>query len=37
MDNNPQEGFLDLYFALNSDPDISQLIKWSTDIGYSGW
>lgn len=37
LDNTPQEGFFDLYFALNSDPDTSQQVKWSTDIGYSGW
>lgn len=37
VDNTPVEGFLDLYFALNSDPDTRQPVKWSTDIGYSGW
>ncbi|MCZ7551809.1 MAG: hypothetical protein M5U05_04355 [Anaerolineales bacterium] len=35
--NSPQEGYINLYSALNSDPDTSQPLKWSTDIGYSGW
>jgi hypothetical protein len=37
LDNTPQEGYLDLYSALNFDPDTSQSIKWSTDFGYSGY
>lgn len=37
LDNTPQEGYLDLYSALNYDPDTGQLLKWSTDMGYSGW
>lgn len=37
IDNTPQEGYLDLYNALNADEDTRQPLKWSTDIGYSGW
>jgi hypothetical protein len=37
VDNKPQEGYLDLYDALNADEDTRQPLKWSTDIGYSGW
>jgi hypothetical protein len=37
LDNTPQEGYSDLYYALISDPITRQTLKWSTDIGYSGW
>jgi hypothetical protein len=37
VDNTPEEGYIDLYSAINFDPITSQALKWSTDFGYSGY
>lgn len=33
-DNRPEEGYLQLYYALNADPRTAQTMPWSSDISW---